>query len=871
MKRILIFILACTFIFGIIPTYAQNISEKLEIFVDSNARDGGNGEIDSPFNTLEQVRDYIRKLKKDGNYPKNGVTVNLREGVFSRNEAFVLTKEDSGLENAPVIYKAYNNEEVKIVGGTELKLKDFAVSGDSAIDSTVKGKIYSYNLKVNGIKAYDELPVTGHSAYYLQMLGISKEAPALPVPLYNEEACTLARYPNDDWITVTKVHEPGDAVRHWFDGDKSTDYVPPEQRNDPPLTMKFEISDPRIKNWVNAKDMWANGYWYWDWSDQTTSISKIDADNKILESAYPSAYAVKEGQRFYVYNLLEELDIPGEWYYDTDTGEFYIYPKDSNPESSILLPFSEESLLEISNAEYVNFSGITFSGARKAAITVNECNNILIEYCTVSHVSSSGITVQGGKNVTVSGCHLYDLGEEGIELSGGSDETLEPANHLAINNWIHDFSVILRTYTPGIRLEGVGNRAAYNLIHGSPHTGLVYGGNDHIIEYNEIYDVLKEAADMGAIYTGRSLIRRGTIIRGNLIHDCYSNSNLNDIHAIYFDDTYSGTTVTGNIIYNLPGNGVFINGGRDNTVTNNIFYNLTKFGFTMNCLNRATNWVGNQPPVTERLGLPSGLHKTEPYSKYPHMNNILEDSPADAKYNVFKNNACINVGGEYQISDLQEYGSPVTYDELKAMNDINEGYLSYNVEDAGFVAVENEDFTLREDSKIFEKLPEFENIDAKKAGLITSRLKNELQNNAVALVIGKENAYVNWEKKFIDPDNYDVVPFIEDNYTYVPIRFMSEILGGSVSWYNGVVTIDYNGTELKVKLNSNIATIDGSDVEMNAPALIKNDRIFVPLRDCSQLFGKNVFWDDSGVIIVSDDNKESKFTEEMIAELKNRL
>ena len=45
-----------------------------------------------------------------------------------------------------------------------------------------------------------------------------------------------------------------------------------------------------------------------------------------------------------------------------------------------------------------------------------------------------------------------------------------------------------------------------------------------------------------------------------------------------------------------------------------------------------------------------------------------------------------------------------------------------------------------------------------------------------ALAIGKESAYVNWERKLIDADNFNVVPFIENNYTYVPVRFMAEIL-----------------------------------------------------------------------------------------------
>lgn len=102
---------------------------------------------------------------------------------------------------------------------------------------------------------------------------------------------------------------------------------------------------------------------------------------------------------------------------------------------------------------------------------------------------------------------------------------------------------------------------------------MTYGGNDNIIEYNEIYDVMNEAGDMAALYCGRSLVARGNIIRGNIIHDIYTDSDASSIHAVYFDDSYSGQTVTGNIFYNIQEEAVFVNGGRDNTITNNIFVN----------------------------------------------------------------------------------------------------------------------------------------------------------------------------------------------------------------------------------------------------------------------------------------------------------
>ena len=56
-------------------------------------------------------------------------------------------------------------------------------------------------------------------------------------------------------------------------------------------------------------------------------------------------------------------------------------------------------------------------------------------------------------------------------------------------------------YSAGhLDLDGVGNRVAHNLIHHAPHQAIGFGGNDHVIEFNEIHNVCYESNDAGAIY-----------------------------------------------------------------------------------------------------------------------------------------------------------------------------------------------------------------------------------------------------------------------------------------------------------------------------------------------------------------------------------
>ena len=64
-------------------------------------------------------------------------------------------------------------------------------------------------------------------------------------------------------------------------------------------------------------------------------------------------------------------------------------------------------------------------------------------------------------------------------------------------------------YTPAVSLDGSGQRASHNLIYASPHSGILYGGNEHLIEKNELHHVCQQTSDAGAIYAGRDWGARG--------------------------------------------------------------------------------------------------------------------------------------------------------------------------------------------------------------------------------------------------------------------------------------------------------------------------------------------------------------------------
>lgn len=866
MKKAFLVALALSLAAQFTPVMAE--SENVKIFVSLSTGENGDGSRENPFKTLNEAKNAIRNMKESNNYPDGGVTVMIREGNYYLSESFTLTAEDSGEDDAPVTWCAYPGEDVKFIGGAELKLSDFTVLDDSFImskmDSSTHGKIYKVELNERGVQEYDKLNVTGHASHYTLLYGITEGNLPVPELYYNGEVMPLAQYPDSgEYMQIGDVVDSGDNMTAWYEST-----APDKPKAPNPGT--FKVDDERISRWKDADQAWVFGYWQWDWSDQTMPIEKIDVEAKTIKPEIQSYYTITKGQRFYIYNLIEELTAPGEWFLDKNTGILYIYPYDNNPESSILLGFSSNPVITIEGAKNIKIKDIEVTGSRNCGINISESENINLSYMSINKISGEGIIMRG-KNLTVEGCHIYTLGKKGIDSYGGDFTTLEPSGNKMINNHIHDFGRIITTYEGAIRCNDVGATIKNNLIYDGTHLGLNIKGNDNIVEYNDIHDVLKTSSDMGAIYSGQLMTQRGNVFRYNAIHDLNTSSSQTSTHSIigiYLDDMYSGTSIYGNLLYNIDGNGVFINGGRDNTVKHNIFANCTH-SLTLSpaglSWGRYDNWESIDNGLNEngRFYVP---FTNEAYSKYPHMTDILEDEPRLPKYNVYDENVSYNVDEEF---DIRVNDTGLKVDEIRAMGTINNGLNT--VKDIGFTDISNNNFSLRNDSEVYEKYSEFEKIDAKRIGLISSQLKGILKDDAIALAIGKPVSYVDWKRVVIDGENIDVVPFIKDNKTYVPLRFLSENLGATVEWKDSKAYVDYNGTEYVFENGNTTITADGEAIELESPMIIENNRIFLPLRDVSELFGKEVFWDDCGLVVVSGKNIEKYMNEDRIYDLYNRM
>ncbi|MBI5095570.1 MAG: right-handed parallel beta-helix repeat-containing protein [Candidatus Hydrogenedentes bacterium] len=642
----------------VVVSWTQAATAK-EFFVSPQGNDAWSGALadpnpgktDGPFATLEKARDTIRADKKTGGISSGGVTVLVRGGTYERSAPFELDGEDAGTAESPIVYRPYKNEPVRLIGGKAIA--KFGPVTDAAIlsrfDESARAHILQSDLKAQGITEYGTLKPRG--------FGRPSQPAALEL-FFQGKPMTLSRWPNEGWTNIASVPSGAESGKFTYDGD-------------------------RPARWANPTDVWLHGYWTWDWAESFEKVASINKDTKEIATVAPhGVYGYKAKARYYALNVLEELDQPGEYFVDRSSGMLYFWSPAPMENAGVLVSMLEAPLVTIKDASYITIQGFMFECSRGPGLALTGGENNLIAGCTFANLGNYGVSIGGGKANGVTGCDLYNLGDGGISVVGGDRKTLTAAGNFADNNHIHDFSLTVRTYTSAVQVDGVGNRVTHNLIHNAPHMAIGLGGNDHLIEFNEVHHVCMETHDAGAFYMGRDWSQRGNVVRYNFFHEMGNG----DVQAIYLDDWTSGVTVYGNICQGAL-RGILVGGGRDNIMENNIFVNC---GQAIHIDQRGLGWAknyfdGREKTLFNRL---DAVNATKPpyTDKYPELAKLLDDEPVLAKGNKIIRN--IRVGGKWL--DLTD-GLSETTPYLTFQDNFTEG-------DPGFVNADKLDFRLKPDS-----------------------------------------------------------------------------------------------------------------------------------------------------------------------------
>ncbi len=536
---------------------SETLPAEIDFFVAADGSDENSGTITAPFATLEGARAKVRSLIANGDAENCDITVYIRGGEYYRNSAFTLTSEDSGSKAHPVTYAAYNGEKVIFTGGKTVPSDEIKKVTDEAVlgriyDSAAKSKLLSVDLG----KYYSEIPEIPEYSHDNDAKGNGATIFRTQVrPVVNGQSLKRAQWPNEDEdeLKITAVSD-----------DKTT------------LTLEKNVSE-HASRWADVSGVRAVGHMTSGatWTYQDYKISSVE-NNIVTMPAKENYYPQKDGL-FRFYDILEEIDCPGESYIDTKTKTLYFYPYgDKTPE--VVLPVSESQLLLVNGASNINIEGIDFECVRNAPFSLyNAPENITLKDCSFKHFNA--MSSIDGKNNTLDGCFAYDGAVGFVSINGGDPKTVTKANNTLKNSIFRECGTVKRAYGHTVILNGFGNIIQNCDIGDSDGDLIATNGMGHRITGNAIHNGTRWTGDMGSIYLGRTPVSIGLEIDHNYFYSHASKYANGWAQAIFADDGAISPYIHDNVFYQatLPTSmggqnfSIKTHGGQYMRVSNNIF------------------------------------------------------------------------------------------------------------------------------------------------------------------------------------------------------------------------------------------------------------------------------------------------------------
>jgi hypothetical protein len=620
------------------PALASASSGRVLRVDSAKGKDDGNGSSLRPFRTIERAKKAVRDILA-GDVPAGGVTVEVT-GRFdlAAGDGVDFGSDDGGPSpDKPVVWTAGEGGAL-FTGAFRLPAAGFKPVSDketlARIREPARGKVLVFDLQTAGVPA-----LGGFQAQFVQWDGMELFA--------DGKVQTVARYPDKGWLEIEQVYDRGVPRTETRDEARTTHADHPGS---------FQFSDPEHLRWDVSKGVYLKGYWCHDWASETLRVAKIESAGRrvTLEGVHrygigSSSKWVKQKRRYMAYNFLEVLDSPGEWFIDHEKRLLYYYPPSPMP-ADIALSYREDPIVSVKNAKNLVIRNWRFKWSQGNAVSVSGCKDVVLDGLDASWFARGAISVHGGARCTVANCSVSQIGGGGVTVSGGSRKTLTPCAHRVTGCEIHHCGRLSRCHGPCLAISGCGVRVDHNELHDSPYIVFNYTGNDHVIEYNEVYCAMMEGADGGGLYTGRDWSSQGNVLRYNYFHhfgqegvkweaergletDYEPTTETVMVMGVYLDDCDSGDSISNNVFFKA-GWAMFVGGGRDNKVHNNLFADCTS---ALHLDTRGETWNPGLDPNADPNGndgwnlaakLAQWNYKEEPWaSRYPNLAKYLTDSP----------------------------------------------------------------------------------------------------------------------------------------------------------------------------------------------------------------------------------------------------
>ncbi len=411
------------------------------------------------------------------------VNVFLRRGTYLLSRPLVFGPEDSRSEGQTLTFKSYPGERVTISGAAAIAVKWVEYKGNVR------------KAAINGDYIFDQLFI-------------------------GKKKLHMARYPNFDPV-----------VTHF--GGYSADV----------------LSAAKIKSWKRPEGAFIHAMHKHEWGDYHYRVTGKSSDTTlVLEGGYQNNRQMGMHDKYrFIENLLEELDAPGEWYYDAASHTLYAYA----PEAPVVLTPQIRHLFEFRGSvekpvRNIHIEGLelthtlrTFMETREpllrsdwaiyrgGAVLLEGTENCAIRKCHFNATGGNGVFFSNyNRGGEVSGCHFDETGASAVCFVGdpaavrspsfeynqsvpydrmdkkpGPKTNNYPAQCRVYDNLMHGLGRVEKQIA-GVEISmSMEITVSHNTIYNIPRAGInvsegTWGG--HVIEFNDVFDTVLETGDHGS-------------------------------------------------------------------------------------------------------------------------------------------------------------------------------------------------------------------------------------------------------------------------------------------------------------------------------------------------------------------------------------
>ncbi|QIP12958.1 PDZ domain-containing protein [Spirosoma aureum] len=318
-------------------------------------------------------------------------------------------------------------------------------------------------------------------------------------------------------------------------------------------TASDALGEERIQRWKNPEGGYIHALHSHEWGSFHYRI-KGKVDGKLItEGGWQNNRPSEMHPKYrFVENIIEELDYPGEWFYDRVTHTLSVIPQQGTDLTTARIEVTGlRSLIELKGTPEAPLRGVQIQGLRLvntertfmepyepllrsdwmlyrgAAVYLENTENCQIANCELSDLGGNAILVsRHNRNTSVKGCHIHHIGAtaigfvgdtsavrspafryewfvpyEKMDLQPGPKNDRYPAQCNAEDNLIHHIGEIEKQAT-AIEISMASDiTVRHNTIYQTPRAGINIGDGTwggHLLEFNDVFDTVLETGDHGA-------------------------------------------------------------------------------------------------------------------------------------------------------------------------------------------------------------------------------------------------------------------------------------------------------------------------------------------------------------------------------------